>query len=123
MMTPDEITARLKSLRAEMAESYGTKGRTFARQVRQIGREMPRYERKQAKIIIQAERLSGHPKLARQVQPGDLVRAFNAMESHLSTVSRADRVKGKAISILATILFNLLLAVAGLAVVWWAFGG
>ncbi|MGR3468310.1 MAG: hypothetical protein ACU0CI_10545 [Shimia sp.] len=122
-MTPDEITARLKALRAEMAESYGTSGRTFARQVRQIGREMPRYERKQAKVIIQAERLSGHPKLARQVQPGELERAFTALEGHLAGVSRADRIKGRAISIAATILFNLLLAVAGLAVVWWAFGG
>ncbi|MEL6610322.1 MAG: hypothetical protein AAFO93_15550 [Pseudomonadota bacterium] len=107
----------IDALRAEITARYGVTG-TLAAQVRKLGRALPKYERGQARVLVEAERALGHPKMAMRIHRPAFDHAKTALEMHLERVDPHDRRKGMALSIVATVLVNVALAVAVLWGLW-----
>ena len=114
-MSFDEFHRAIASLRDQICDKYRIKAATLEGQLRKLGRGLPKYERGQAKVLIEAERALAHPKMAQRVQREPFLRAKTALELHLETVSAGDRFKGRVIGIMTVILVNLVI-VAGVLV-------
>ncbi|MEM9853980.1 MAG: hypothetical protein AAF841_05940 [Pseudomonadota bacterium] len=108
-MDPDDASSRLASLSAEIALKYGVSG-SFERQVRKLGRALPRYERVQARELVRAERALGHAKLQKQVDRQVFERAETALLMHLEGVDASHRRRGYLLDVTTTVLVNVLLA-------------
>ncbi|MEM9437900.1 MAG: hypothetical protein AAGA15_12740 [Pseudomonadota bacterium] len=117
-MDPNDAQARLATLRAEIALKYGVSG-TLDRQVRKIGRTLPRYERRLAAELVRVERALGHPKLQKQIDARAFERAEMALVMHLEGVDAEGRRRGFALDITTTVLVNTLLGAATLAALLW----
>ncbi|WP_147127395.1 hypothetical protein [Shimia ponticola] len=117
-MDPTELQKELTKLQAEIADRYGIKGRTLRDQVRKLGRWLPRYERGQARVLVEAETALQHPKMAMLVQPKPFHHAKTALMMHLEGIDPAERRKGMMLSIAATILVNVVCAIGVLALLW-----
>ncbi len=109
--------ARVENLSAEIAVKYGVKG-SLEKQVRKIGRAFPKYERKQAQILVHASHALGHPKMQKQLDERSFERAETALLMHLEKVDAMDRRKGIALDLTTTVLVNVVLAVIILATLW-----
>ncbi|MFT4013578.1 MAG: hypothetical protein QM682_09275 [Paracoccus sp. (in: a-proteobacteria)] len=80
--------------------------------LRKRGGALPRRLRRQAQMMVQAERMSGQPKLARQVDLERLERAHKALTAYLRPLGQSDRLRGGTVSVAASILFGLMLLAA-----------
>lgn len=110
MQFEQEITA----IRQELARAYGISGRSLRAQVRRIGRLLPRYERGQARKLVQAESALAHPKLAQTIDAKAFNHATTTLRMHLEGVDPADRLKGRVLGILGGLVVNLALALAAI---------
>jgi len=113
-MDPTELQKELTKLQAEISDRYGIKGRTLRDQVRKLGRWLPRYERGQARVLVEAETALQHPKMAMRVQPKPFHHAKTALMMHLETVDPMERRKGALISLVTVILVNVALAIVAI---------
>lgn len=116
-MDPDNASMRLDALRSEIALKYGVSG-SLERQLRKIGRTLPRYERRQAAALVLAEQALGHPELQEQIEPATFDRAETALWMHLEGVDARDRRKGVMLDITTTVLVNVLVGVVLMVVLW-----
>lgn len=83
--------------------------------MRKRGGALPRKLRREAMFLLQADRMSGQPKLARQVDFDRLERAHRALTAYMRPLGQGTRVQGGLISSAASVLLGLLL-LAGVAV-------
>ncbi len=105
-----------------MEERLGVRGRTLEAKLRRAGRMVPRWVQRNAFQLVEAERLTAHPKLMRQVDPAGLDVAYSKVETWLKTVDPAERRKDKILGLLAVNAFNLIVVATGF-VAWLAWSG
>ena len=110
----DRKTARLLHL---AKEQYGVKADTLDKAMHKIGRRVPKRVHDQAKVISDAKRLGGHPKLMLQIDAEKVEAAFEAVQKAFKAEDRADRRKGTILSTLGSVSFNLI-AVAVLLILF-----
>lgn len=84
--------------------------------IRKRGGALPRKLRREARVMLDADRMAGQPKLARQVDFDRLERAHKALTGYLRPLGQGMRLQGGAINIVASVLFGLL--VLGAVAVW-----
>ncbi|SFA49788.1 hypothetical protein SAMN04487972_1078 [Paracoccus halophilus] len=84
--------------------------------MRRRGGALPRRLRREARIMVQADRMADQPRLARQVDFARFERAHKALTGYLRPLGQGMRLQGSAINIVASVLFGLL--VIGAAAVW-----
>ncbi|WP_238986790.1 hypothetical protein [Paracoccus sp. MKU1] len=80
--------------------------------LRKRGGALPRRLRREARILAEADRKAGQPKLARQVDFDRLERAHKVLVGYLRPLGQGVRLRGGAASIAASVLFGLLLLAA-----------
>lgn len=115
-----DITAKADALRAELAAHLGIQGRDLAQALRRAGRRLPRRIRQQAKVIEEAARLGGNPKLERRLDATRIEKAHAEVMAHLTTVNRADVRRGRLLGLAAVLAFNfILIATAFVFWLWW----
>ena len=114
-MEPMDARSRLDTLRAEIALKYGVSG-SLEKQVRKIGRALPRYERARAAELVRVEAALGHAKLQKQIDGRVFEVAETALQMHLEKVDARDRRKGFALDVTTTVLVNVVLGLIALAV-------
>lgn len=121
METQQIINARAERIERGLNEAFGVKAKTLDKALRKTGRRLPKRLRTEAGLIVEAQRLGGHPKLMRQVDGASLDAAETKLTAYLKGIDRADARKGRLLSIAGIIAFNLLL-VAGCYIAWmvWA---
>ncbi|MGR3436800.1 MAG: hypothetical protein ACU0CO_18235 [Shimia sp.] len=107
-MDPARIDRQLANLSSLVTERTGVSGRDLAVKLKRLKRRLPRYERGQAQVLIDAEERRAHPKLARQMVPEEIARARVALELWLAEVDPAERYKAVAFSALGTFAAGLL---------------
>lgn len=107
-------TARLLRL---AREQYGVKADTLDKAMHKIGRRVPKHVHDQARVISEAQRLGGHPKLMLQVDADKVEAAFDEIQRAFKAEDRADRRKGTILSTLGSLSFNLI-AVAVLLILF-----
>ena len=108
-MNGDIIAERSNRIAELMQERLGVRGDTLESKLNRAGSEIPKWVRKEAQHLVEAQRLMGHPKLMMQANVANVDSAFRACETYLTSINRAERRKTKVLGFLATNAFNLLL--------------
>lgn len=96
-----DIGIQLQALRDLFAKHMHLKAPTFEKVMRRGGRKLPRRLRAQAAIWVEAEQMSGHPKLARRLDRAALDRAFREIRAHLVTLDMAEQKRTRRLNMLA----------------------
>jgi len=122
MNLTDTVTMRSDRLAALIEERLGVRGRGLEAKLRRAGRRLPRWLRREASQLVEAERLMSHPKLMMQADPTALDRAFQHCETWLKTVDPAERRKSRILGFLGVNAANLLI-VAGLFIAYLVWAG
>ena len=73
---------------------------------------MPRYARKAGAELVAAEGLMGNPKLAVQIDPAGVDKAFGRLTRALEAIDPKERRIGMILEVLGSVAFNLLLFLA-----------
>ena len=83
-------------------------GRGLEAKIKKAGRRMPRWVRREALQIVDAERMMGHPKLMMQAQAGGLDQAFQKCEAWLKSVDPSARRRAFWLNLLTVNVFNMI---------------
>lgn len=123
MLDPNDLNRKATRLRHLARTKFGVGGDTLEVAMRRVGRRVPKRIQSQAKIVIKAQKALGHPKLWMQVDAGRVEQAFRIVEAHLQSVDPDDRRKGFLLSMLGSLVFNLMLlaALLVLLLIWRGF--
>ncbi|MDT1062889.1 hypothetical protein RM190_13505 [Paracoccus sp. CPCC 101403] len=84
--------------------------------MRKRGGALPRRLRREARLLVQADRVVGHPKLARQCDFQKLEHAHKALTHYLRPLGQVARFRGGVIGTVASVIMSLLLL--GALVLW-----
>lgn len=121
METPDTVNARADEIAALIEARLGVRGKGLEAKLRRAGRLLPRWVRREARRLAEAQRLTGHPKLMMQTDPQALESAYRKCETWLRNVDPAARRKDRILGLLAVNAANLLiLAALFIAYLVWA---
>lgn len=115
-----DLGARTDRLAQLLEQRLDIRGTGFETKLRRAGRLLPRHLRSDGAKLVEAMKLSEHPRLGRQVDPKRLEKAADAIEHYLLNLDAWDRRRGIAVSVSASVLMNLLIVVALVAgvLVW-----
>lgn len=111
MTTTQDIQAKEAQLLELAKEKFGVRAKTLSRAMKKIGRRVPARLHRQAEVLVEAQRLGGHPKLMMQVDSVAIGKAFDEIVAHLETIDVADRRKGVLLNLAAALAFNVLVVV------------
>jgi hypothetical protein len=115
-----DIAGKAADLQKQLRAKLGVKSGSLEQGLHKAGRRLPRRVRARGQVIVDAQKLAGHPKLARQVNAVEIRDAYNGVSAHLGKIDVADRRKGKLLGLAGTIAGNLLIVVVGFLVwLWW----
>jgi hypothetical protein len=121
METRDSIEARAGRVQDALHNAFGVKGKSLAVALNRKGRRLPKRLQSQARRVADAQAISGHPKLMRQVDGAALRRAEDQVVTYLRGIDRSDRRKGFWLGIAGAVAFNVLVVTAGFIIwMWWA---
>ncbi len=111
MLTEKEINAKSQALLRLLQAKLGVRGRDLEQAMRRAGRRLPHRVRGQAARLVAAQKMAGHPKLARQLDSREFSRAYAEVSAHLAAIDVADRRKGRLIGLAAAVAANLLIVI------------
>ncbi|UWR23179.1 hypothetical protein [Sulfitobacter sp. S190] len=120
MMSDRDMAAKVAQVQALLHEKFGVKACTLAKAVRRTGRRVPRGMRARMRRLVAADTLARNPKLARQIDPAEVARDFEAVTAHLRAIDVADRRRGWWLSLAGSLAGNLLIVAAlFIGYLWW----
>lgn len=118
--TFEDIGSMADEVSRLMAARFGGARRgerpSLQQMLRRRGGALPRKLRRAASRLADAERLSGQPKVARQLDVRRLSKDRGALVSHLQPLGEISRWQGRAISFAASVALGLI--VVGALIVW-----
>ncbi len=113
-----DITARINRLAKLLEDRLDLRGDGLQAKLARAERRLPRHIRAELDAIVEAETLSAHPRLSRQIDHARLARRFDAVEHYLRNVSPWERrgrllqdwLAGQAVNalLLAALVYGLL---------------
>lgn len=106
------ISNRAEALTVLLQERLGVRtGADFPTKLAKAGRRLPRWARRDGRIIADAISLESHPKLARQIDHARVERAIKNLSRHLGAVDPWQRRKAKFLDLAAAIAFVVFVTV------------
>ncbi|MEM8731048.1 MAG: hypothetical protein AAGF79_14145 [Pseudomonadota bacterium] len=108
MSAVSELPQSMSDVSRLLVEKLGVKGHRLKDQVRKAGHRLPRQIRQHAEVLVEAESLAAHPKLARTLDGARCKQAAEALTAHLSAIDPTDRRRGYWLGVLGGMAFNLL---------------
>ena len=115
--------ASITQMAERVSQLLGTRYRVsgdLATKAARARRQLPRKVTDALEVLISAEQMAHHPKMAAQIDTEAVAAAYDVAVKHLNRVGRWDRRKGAALGIAASIAFSLLVVGAGVvAVLHW----
>lgn len=119
----DDIRPKADEIASLMAARFGGVRRgqqaDLDSMLRRRGGALPRRLRRAARVLAQADRVAGHPRLARQVDFPQFERAYRALTAYLGPLGRSARWQGGAARVAASVAVGLLLLLVAAGVVAW----
>lgn len=119
-MAIEDIRPKADEVASLMAARFGGLKRghqaDLESMMRKRGGALPRRLRREAWFMVQADRMAGQPRLARQVDAARLDRAHRALTAYLRPLGQGSRLRGRAAGIAASVVLGLMLL--GALVVW-----
>lgn len=120
MLDAKDITRKVETVQDLLTAKFGLKRRPLAQMMKKAGRRVPGKLHRRAQVLIDAQALGGHPKLARQMDVAAIEQAYAECVAHLEAIDVADRRKGRVLGIAGAVVFNLLFVLVGfIAWMWW----
>ncbi|MCV6825209.1 MULTISPECIES: hypothetical protein [Halocynthiibacter] len=92
---------------ALLTKQLSVKGKSLEKRIKRSGRLLPGYVRKDAQYIVESQKLSQHPKLARMLDEKKLAKSHKTCVSYLKSVNPSERRKGLFMSILGSVSFAI----------------
>ena len=83
-----------------LKHNLGARGPDLAARLKSAGRRLPRRIRREAAVLVEAERHLQSPRLMKRLDPARLEAAFQSCLQHLESVDASERRKGLALNIL-----------------------
>ncbi len=117
MMTSDSIVSKVENVAELLKDRMGVRGRDLASAVKHAGRLLPRRIRREAQVLIEAERLAQNPRLLKMVDFGSVDHAFRACVQYLETQDPVQRRLGTVLSILGGLALSLIVVFALVVVI------
>ncbi|QDY68530.1 hypothetical protein [Qingshengfaniella alkalisoli] len=114
-MAQIDIQKANQQLSELLHRKLGSSGNGLEKRLHRAGRDLPRRVRKAGRYLVKIEQMSGHPKLAMQVDEGRVKHSIQICRDFLDGIDPDDRRKGRVIGIVAEIAFNFIV-LAGLIV-------
>ena len=112
------VEHQLERQSAELTKLIGNRlgvgGASLSARLGRAGRDVPRSVRREAQMLVDAERMLAHPKLRKQVDPRQIDHAYRVSSSWLGGVDPAERRKDRVLGFLAVNVVNLGLLAAGI---------
>lgn len=119
-MLDSDVTDKNQAIAQLMGKHLGTRGKNLEGALRRAGRRLPKRLRAKAFVLIEAQHMSEHPKLARRIDHAAVSAAYTELEAHLSKIDLAEQRKTKTLNIVAGLVLNLLIfGAAVLAMLRW----
>ncbi len=120
MIDPGQIQKQNRDLTRLAGQKFSFEAETLEKAMKKSGRRLPRRAHKQAKVLFEAERLAGHPKLTLMLDAEKIAKAQAALRTALEQIDPKDRRKGMVLSTLGLLSFNLIVVFALLvAILLW----
>ena len=120
MIDPQRLSDPVTELEQLLRDRLGTRGRSLGVKLRRAGRRLPRYARNAGRRITSAQTKLAHPKLARLVDQAALDRDMTVLRDTLKDIDPKERRKDAVLSVLGSVVLNLiLLGAVILAFLWW----
>lgn len=120
MMDAKDIARKVEAVQDLLTQKYGIKRAPLEKMLGRAGRRIPKKIQLKTRTLIEAQRLAGHPKLARQMDGAVVAQAHAEVAAHLKAINVSDRRKGRILVLAGVVVFNLLLVVATFIVwLWW----
>ena len=107
-LTPSEMMVKLQRL---MERNLGVKGADFASQMKRAPRALPKKLQAEAKVILDAAKMGGHPKLERQMDSRRLQQAYVRLVDHLNGIDPKERFKSMMLKTFGSMAANILLLI------------
>lgn len=120
MINPNQIRQVNQGLCLLASEKFSVRTDSLEKAMHKIGRRLPKWAHKQATVLVKAEAMSGHPKLAMMLDADEIKKAETSLRTAFDAIDPKDRRKGAVLSVLGS-LSTSLFAVIGLVVLvlWW----
>ncbi|WP_323717110.1 hypothetical protein [Paracoccus aminovorans] len=119
----DDIRPKADEIASLMAARFGGVRRgqqaDLDSMLRRRGGALPRRLRRAARVLAEADRVAGQPKLARQVDFPQFERAHRALTTYLGPLGRRIRWQDGAARVAASVALGLLVLVIAAGVVAW----
>ena len=120
MITPHTLSDQMSDLEQLLQERAGVRGRNLATKLRRARRVLPRYARRAGQRIVSASAMMAHPRLARLVDQSALQQDTKTLRDAVQQIDPKERRKDFWLSLLGSLVMNLLLlAVLVFLVLWW----
>ena len=120
MITPHTLSTEMSELEQLLHDRAGVRGRDFAIKLRRTRRLLPRYARRAGQRIVSARAMMAHPRLARLVDHSGMQQDTKTLRDALHDIDPKDRRTDLLMSVLGSVVMNLLLLAALIfGVLWW----
>lgn len=109
MTHQDQIRARATDISELIAKRLRVrKGKDLEAQLQRAGRRLPGWVRREARVLVEAEQLLAHPKLAMQADPATLDKSAKRVEAWLRRQDPSAQRRAFWRQVVAANAFNLL---------------
>ncbi|WP_417724746.1 hypothetical protein [Salipiger sp.] len=117
MVTDQDIAPHVARLETLFEERLALRRGGFEARAAKAARALPRLLRRDLARVVEAQRLSGHPRLARTVDTAEVKLAADRVAQGLKAIDPADRRRGRLLGMLGALMFNLALLFAAVVIV------
>ncbi|MEP5728297.1 MAG: hypothetical protein ABJL67_02870 [Sulfitobacter sp.] len=115
-----DIVGKLDVVQQLLSAKFGVRRRDTLRMLKKIGRRLPKRMHARVMVLVKAEQLAGHPKLARQLDHGAVAQAYDALRTHLEAIDVAEQRKGRVLRFAGLMAFYILFVCAAFVIwLWW----
>lgn len=117
MTHASDIAQMTTAVQGLLSEKFGMRRRALPKMMQRAGRRLPKRMHAKAQVLIDAGKLTGNPKLLRQMDAVKLAQAFAGLTEHLEAIDVAKRRRDRLLRMTGLIAFYILLITA--CFVWW----
>lgn len=115
--------SQVEAISAALQSKLRLKPAPFPTLVARSRKGLPRHVWRNAQVLAEAQEAAAHPKLWRTLDFAGLSRSAELVQAHLRALDLADERRGKRLSLLGSLSFNLIVVVGLLigVLVWRGF--
>ena len=109
MLSAEKAAEQSGDIARLIEERLGIGGTGLRRKMNKAGRQLPKWVRRDAETLLEAELIAGHPKMMMKADPERYSRAYKRIRTWLKGIDPNKRRTDRILGMIGSISFNLLL--------------